>query len=94
MTETAKTAGTKARQLTGRVVSDKMEKTVTVLVERPSKKDSAELAGRTENGRWVNFAGPPNLIGHFVDVAITEARPQSLRGRLAAEDDRRLVANS
>ena len=34
MTETAKTAGTKARQLTGRVVSDKMEKTVTVLVER------------------------------------------------------------
>ena len=34
MTETAKTAGTKARQLTGRVVSDKMDKTVTVLVER------------------------------------------------------------
>ena len=34
MTETAKTASTKARQLTGRVVSDKMEKTVTVLVER------------------------------------------------------------
>ena len=56
--------------------------TQTVLVERPSKKDSAELAGRTENGRWVNFAGPSNLIGHFVDVAIVEARPQSLRGRL------------
>jgi small subunit ribosomal protein S17 len=34
MTETAKIAGTKARQLTGRVVSDKMDKTVTVLVER------------------------------------------------------------
>ena len=34
MTETAKTAGNKARQLTGRVVSDKMDKTVTVLVER------------------------------------------------------------
>ena len=33
MSETAKAAG-KARQLTGRVVSDKMEKTVTVLVER------------------------------------------------------------
>jgi len=32
MTETAKTA--RARQLTGRVVSDKMDKTVTVLVER------------------------------------------------------------
>ena len=34
MTETAKTAASRARQLTGRVVSDKMEKTVTVLVER------------------------------------------------------------
>ena len=33
MSETAKAAG-KARQLTGRVVSDKMDKTVTVLVER------------------------------------------------------------
>ena len=37
MTETAKIAGTKARQLTGRVVSDKMDKTVTVLVERRVK---------------------------------------------------------
>jgi len=34
MNETAKAAATKARQLTGRVVSDKMDKTVTVLVER------------------------------------------------------------
>jgi small subunit ribosomal protein S17 len=33
MNETAKAAA-KARQLTGRVVSDKMDKTVTVLVER------------------------------------------------------------
>jgi tRNA-2-methylthio-N6-dimethylallyladenosine synthase len=65
-----------------RAISEQMVGTTqTVLVERPSKKDSAELAGRTENGRWVNFAGPSNLIGHFVDVAITEARPQSLRGR-------------
>jgi len=34
MNQTAKAATTKARQLTGRVVSDKMDKTVTVLVER------------------------------------------------------------
>jgi tRNA-2-methylthio-N6-dimethylallyladenosine synthase len=55
-----------------------------VLVVRPSKKDSAELAGRTENGRWVNFAGPATLIGQFVDVIIVEARPQSLRGRFVS----------
>ena len=34
MNETAKAPAAKARQLTGRVVSDKMDKTVTVLGER------------------------------------------------------------
>ncbi|HNS27537.1 MAG TPA: tRNA (N6-isopentenyl adenosine(37)-C2)-methylthiotransferase MiaB [Steroidobacteraceae bacterium] len=53
-----------------------------VLVERPSKKSTQELAGRTENNRWVNFAGPPELIGRFADVTITAALRNSLRGRL------------
>jgi tRNA-2-methylthio-N6-dimethylallyladenosine synthase len=57
-----------------------------VLVERPAKKDARQLAGRTENNRWVNFDGPPSLINRFVDVAITEALPNSLRGRLAAPE--------
>ncbi len=48
-----------------------------------AKKDARELAGRTENNRWVNFAGPASLIGRFVDVTITEALAHSLRGRLA-----------
>jgi tRNA-2-methylthio-N6-dimethylallyladenosine synthase len=58
--------------------------TQRVLVERPAKKDQAELAGRTENNRWVNFAGPTRLLQRFVDVQVTEARPHSLRGRLLA----------
>ncbi len=53
-----------------------------VLVERVSKKDPAQLAGRTENNRWVNFTAEPSLIGKFVDVRITEALPNSLRGEL------------
>ena len=53
-----------------------------VLVERPAKRNARELAGRTENNRWVNFAGPAVLIGRFVDVVITEARRTRLRGRL------------
>jgi tRNA-2-methylthio-N6-dimethylallyladenosine synthase len=57
-----------------------------VLVERPSRKDPRQLAGRTENNRWVNFADISNnsgeLIGSFVDVEIVEALPNSLRGRL------------
>jgi tRNA-2-methylthio-N6-dimethylallyladenosine synthase len=53
-----------------------------VLVERHAKKDQRELAGRTENNRWVNFAGSASLLQKFVDVEVTEARPHSLRGRL------------
>ncbi|MFO7276351.1 MAG: tRNA (N6-isopentenyl adenosine(37)-C2)-methylthiotransferase MiaB [Pseudomonadota bacterium] len=69
-----------------RAISARMVGTVQrVLVERPAKKDSRELAGRTENNRWVNFAGPRSLIGHFADVVITEALPHSLRGRLLTD---------
>ncbi|MFC4487822.1 tRNA (N6-isopentenyl adenosine(37)-C2)-methylthiotransferase MiaB [Tepidiphilus baoligensis] len=53
-----------------------------VLVTGPSKKDPAWLAGRTENNRVVNFRGEPRLVGHFVDVKITEALPHSLRGEV------------
>jgi tRNA-2-methylthio-N6-dimethylallyladenosine synthase len=53
-----------------------------VLVERPARKDARELAGRTENNRWVNFAGPRELIDRFADVLVTGALPHSLRGRL------------
>ncbi|RMF97056.1 MAG: tRNA (N6-isopentenyl adenosine(37)-C2)-methylthiotransferase MiaB [Gammaproteobacteria bacterium] len=55
-----------------------------VLVERPSRKDPAQLSGRTENNRWVNFPGEDGLLGEFVDVEITEALPNSLRGRPVA----------
>ncbi|WGZ92727.1 MAG: tRNA (N6-isopentenyl adenosine(37)-C2)-methylthiotransferase MiaB [Candidatus Thiothrix putei] len=54
-----------------------------VLVERPSRKH-AQMAGRTENNRVVNFDGQANLIGRFVDVRITEAQPNSLRGEIVA----------
>jgi tRNA-2-methylthio-N6-dimethylallyladenosine synthase len=54
-----------------------------VLVSGPSRKDALELAGRTENNRVVNFAGPPRLTGQFVEVDITGALPHSLRGRVA-----------
>ena len=58
----------------------------SVLVEGPSKKDPNELTGKTENMRSVNFAGPKRLIGQFVDVVITEAMSNSLRGRVATAD--------
>ena len=56
-----------------------------VLVTGPSKKDPAQLAARTECNRVVNFEGPLNLQGQFVTVHITDAQPNSLRGRLLTE---------
>jgi tRNA-2-methylthio-N6-dimethylallyladenosine synthase len=54
-----------------------------VLVERPAKRNARELAGRTANNRWVNFAGPASLIDRFADVEVTAALAHSLRGRLS-----------
>ncbi|MFC5496139.1 tRNA (N6-isopentenyl adenosine(37)-C2)-methylthiotransferase MiaB [Caenimonas terrae] len=53
-----------------------------VLVEGPSRKNAAELAGRAECNRMVNFSGPQRLVGQMIDVRITEANPHSLRGEV------------
>ena len=67
-----------------RAISESMVGTrQRVLVERAARKDARELAGRTANNRWVNFAGPARLIGRFVEVTVTAALAHSLRGRLS-----------
>ena len=56
-----------------------------ILVEGPSRKNPAELMGRTFCNRIVNFDGGPHrarLVGQMIDVTITEALPHSLRGRV------------
>jgi tRNA-2-methylthio-N6-dimethylallyladenosine synthase len=64
-------------------ISERMVGTVQrVLIERAARKNAHELAGRTENNRWVNFAGPASLINEFAQVLITELRAHTLRGRL------------
>ncbi len=69
----------------GQTMSQQMVNTVQrVLVDRFARKDHRQLSGRTENNRVVNFDGPVSLIGHFADLTITEALPNSLRGRLQA----------
>ena len=57
-----------------------------VLVEKPSRKNPREMTGRTENMRYVNFPGDARMIGTFVDVTISEAMTNSLRGRVAGFD--------
>ncbi|RRD57992.1 tRNA (N6-isopentenyl adenosine(37)-C2)-methylthiotransferase MiaB [Comamonadaceae bacterium OH2545_COT-014] len=58
-----------------------------ILVEGPSRKNPAELMGRTECNRIVNFDGGPHsqrLVGQMIDVTITEALPHSLRAVVTA----------
>ncbi|HXZ54479.1 MAG TPA: tRNA (N6-isopentenyl adenosine(37)-C2)-methylthiotransferase MiaB [Burkholderiales bacterium] len=55
-----------------------------VLVEGPSRRDATELSGRAANNRTVTFAGPPRLVGQFIDVTVTAARAHSLRGEASA----------
>ena len=68
-----------------RISAQMVDTSQRILVERPARRGEGLLAGRTGNNRWVNFDGPPSLIGRFVDVVITEALPNSLRGRLLPE---------
>ena len=57
-----------------------------VLVDGFSRKNPRQLSGRTENNRVINFPGPSDLLGSFVDVFVCEAFTNSLRGSLATED--------
>lgn len=57
-----------------------------ILVEGPSRKDPAELMGRTECNRIVNFAGPARLVGEMVEVTVTQAYPHSLRGEVVVAE--------
>jgi tRNA-2-methylthio-N6-dimethylallyladenosine synthase len=69
-----------------RRISASREDTVQrILVEGPSRKSAAELMGRTECNRIVNFDGGPasgRLVGQMIDVRITQALPHSLRGEV------------
>ncbi len=60
-----------------------IDTTQNILVHGVSKKNTEELAGRTENNRVVNFDPQgQDLIGKIIPVRITEAYNNSLRGEL------------
>ena len=65
-----------------KISRDMVGTTQRLLITGPSRKDPAEIQGRTENNRVVNLKGDLALVGQFVDVSIGEALPNSLRGSL------------
>ena len=74
-------------EMQGKAISSGMLGTVQrVLIESASWKDNSELAGKTDNNRIVDIAGPTNLINQFVNVLITDvANPRRLRGEIITE---------
>ena len=80
--ERLKLLQTRLLEQAARISRQMVGSTQRVLVEGFSKKSDSELSGRTENNRVVNFAAPDELIGLLVDVEVTEALNNSLRGKL------------
>jgi tRNA-2-methylthio-N6-dimethylallyladenosine synthase len=71
-----------------RRISDGLVGTVQrILVEGPSRKNAAELAGRTECNRVVNFEGPARLVGEMIDVRVTAVSSHTLRGEVVTREE-------
>ncbi len=63
---------------------EQVGKVVEVLVEGQARKGEDMLTGRAPDGRAINFAGPPSLRGSTVQVKLTVANINSLRGKLVS----------
>jgi tRNA-2-methylthio-N6-dimethylallyladenosine synthase len=61
--------------------------TVEVLVDDRSRRRDWELSGRTSGNTVVNFPGRPEWVGHFVDVEVRRAGPNSLWGEATPQLD-------
>lgn len=82
--ERLKRLQTRIIEMTAEISQSMVGSTQSVLVTQVSRRSDKEMSGKTENNRTVNFAGQKRLIGKFVDVKITEAFPNSLRGEIVA----------
>lgn len=86
---------TRIQQQARQISLDMIGTTQRILVSGYSKKDPGQLQGRTENNRVVNFrCEDASLIGEFVDVVISEALPNSMRGELVAPETQALSARA
>ena len=68
------------RQFASSISRQMIGTTQRVLVDGPSRKNPQQLSGRTDNNRVVNFLGSSQCENQFVDITVTEALPNSLRG--------------
>jgi len=67
------------------ILQQQVGKRELVLVDSVSARDTGAVGGKTPRGHMVNFAGGEELIGKFVEVEITSAGKNTLRGRRIQE---------
>ena len=67
---------------TAEILSGMVGSRQTVLVESVSARDEGWVGGKTPRAIMVNFPGDASLIGKLVEVEITSAGRNTLRGRL------------
>jgi len=70
------------QSVTSEILSAQVGKTLPVLVDSVSARDENKIGGKTPRAHMVNFAGSKDLIGQTVDVLITSAGKNTLRGEI------------
>jgi tRNA-2-methylthio-N6-dimethylallyladenosine synthase len=68
------------KDIQGELFTSMIGRRERVLVDSMSRRRDWELSGRTSGNTVVNLPGDPSWIGRIVDVTITGANPNSLRG--------------
>ena len=69
-------------EITAEILSGMVGNRETVLVESVSARDEGWVGGKTPRALMVNFPGDASLIGKFVEVEITSAGKNTLRGKI------------
>ena len=70
------------QEITAEILSGMVGSRQIVLVESVSARDEGWVGGKTPRAIMVNFPGDASLIGRLVEVEITSAGRNTLRGRL------------
>ena len=67
------------------ILCEQVGKRELVLVDSVSARDPGSIGGKTPRAHMVNFPGTAELIGKFVEVEITSAGKNTLRGKIIKE---------
>jgi len=71
------------KQIQASINQAQVGRTVEVLADSKSRRRQNELSGRTSQNTVVNFPGNNYEIGQMLSIAIQQAGPNSLRGKVA-----------